>query len=449
MAKIEFLEPGQEPMTLNRDKRGQRGHKHTMEKSDLIKIVVIGILFLLCIGYGITWVLGGGRLGKAKAAEQPTEQPAVVRTLEPLTPTPLPSPSQGEGQGGGQPPALEPAQLQATAQMQAALNRPAGDPQAAPYLVGVITYEQGCSMSNLGFTTAGLNGTPYYLYLQTPLDRDPFMQMVQLKGYIQKFPKECDYPILMVTEIFWLNGTATPAPLLPEYQPILTGTATATWGQGLAAYGLPTPDKNKAPVYDARNDPNSPYYTGLVTPTITLTPDPQPPTPTPYIPPPRVEIPAPAASSGGGSIKLPEPTKTPVPTATPAKITLSGPVVAVGGCSVSNLAIWAGVPYFLIFEGAQMPAGDPTQHTALVIGLADKACGGMAIRAQQIQWIAVTPTPTPTATTIPPTATSTPTETPTATATSTPTETPTATATTVISPIATPTEESPLPPGEG
>jgi hypothetical protein len=280
------------------------------------------------------------------------------------------------------------------------------------------------------------------------------MQMVQVKGYIQKFPKECDYPVLMVTEIFWLNGTATPAPLAPEYQPILTGTATITWGS-LADYGLPTPDKSKAGIYDASQDPTSPYYAGPITTTTTPAPtETPPPTATPYLPPPRVDPPAPA-SSGGGSIRLPTNTPAPTATPTPARITLSGPVVAVGGCSVSNLAVMtASVPYFLIFEGAQMPDGNPTRYTALVVGLADTACGGQAIRAQQIQWIAPTPTNTP-APTNTPTATATtapPTPTPTATAippTATPTETPTATATAPASPVATPTEESPLPPGEG
>jgi hypothetical protein len=442
MAKVEFLEPGQQPMTLNRDKRGQRGRQHGMERSDLIKILIFGTLFLLCIGYGLYWFMSGGKLAKAEA--KGAGEPAIIRTVAPL-PT-LPPQVMGNPPTAA-PPALEPAQLTATAVMQAAINRPAaGNPEAAPYLVGVVTYEQGCSVSNLGFTTAGVNGTPYYLYLQAPLDRDPFMQMVQVKGYIQKVPTECDDPVLMVTELFWLDGQATPGPLLPEYQPILTGTATATWGQGLADYGLPTPDKNKAPVYDARLDPESSHYTGTLTATATMTPVPLP-TATPYIPPPRSE-----PNDNSNDNDAATPTRTPIPTATPVKITLSGPVVAVGGCSVSNLAVMTGVPYFLIFEGAQMPAGDPTGYTALIVGLADTACGGQAVRAQQIQWTLIptatpippTITPTaipPTATAIPATATSTPTETPTATATSTPTETPTATATTPAT--AEPTTETP------
>ncbi|NJN95687.1 MAG: hypothetical protein HC875_17030 [Anaerolineales bacterium] len=125
---------------------------------------------MLCVWYGLTWVFGGSKLGKAQAASA-AEEPAIIRTVAPLeTPTLQPS-----NPPTFQPSNLEPAQLAATAQMQAAINRPAAvDPAGSPYLVGVVTYETGCPLSNLGFTTSGANGTPYYLYLSSMLDRDPY-----------------------------------------------------------------------------------------------------------------------------------------------------------------------------------------------------------------------------------------------------------------------------------
>lgn len=389
------------------------------------KIKIFAMLLGMFAGFGLVawWAWP-----KTTKAETP-----VIATLPPL-PTPPTS-------------ALEPIQLTATAKpipvspvatpdiprtatFQAAINRPAGNPQTSPYLVGVITYEPGCTVTNIGFTTAGLDGTPYYLYFQTPLDRDPLMQMVNVKGYIQRF-NDCQFPVIMVSEIFWLNGTATPAPIamLP-----ISGTITTTmpisWG-----LGLPTPDKNQTPVYDARLDPESPHYTGgTPTPYPTYTPYP---TATPYVPP---------------QVVYPDPTKTPKPTHTPTftpsptptqAANINGPVVSVVGCPATNLAVQTGPGQhvFIIFAGASLPStGSPTEYYATVVGVQDTVCGGMAIRANSIVWYQATPTVTLT-----PTVTETPTVTPTAsetptvtmTPTETPTETPTATETATETPTVT------------
>ncbi len=405
--------------------KGCLGFWSAIDMGAKIKIFLMFLGMLAGFGLVVWWAWPKA----SKADENP-----VIATLPPLTATPVS--------------ALEPIQLTATAQpptpdpqaptpdpartatFQAAINRPAGDPQASPYLVGVITYEPGCGVTNLGFTTAGLNGTPYYLYFQMPLDRDPFMQMVNIKGYVQKM-KDCQYPVLMVSEVFWLNGTATPAPI--AQMPVsgtITATAVISWGLG--AFGLPTPNKFDTPVY-------SPVLTATPYPTYTPYP-----TATPYVPPPPATLP-------------PLPTYTPYPrpdnptaTATPVGVNINGQVVNVAGCQVSNLGIQTapGIVYFLIFEGASLPTqGSPTDYWAFVVGsLVKKVCGGQAIKANSITWYNATPTVTATVTetpTITPTATETPTVTPTAsetpTATATATETPTATATATETPTETPT----------
>jgi hypothetical protein len=119
-----------------------------------------------------------------------------------------------------------------TATAHALYSRPAQiNPAAMPFLIGVITYEPGCAVSNLGFTTAGLEGRPYYLFFPTPLDRDPLMQMVNVSGYVQTFD-DCRHPVLMVQNIYWLADVATPAPLGVNYQPI-TRTITGTVAQSI------------------------------------------------------------------------------------------------------------------------------------------------------------------------------------------------------------------------
>ncbi len=387
------------------------------------KINVIGSVLglLLILGYFV-WLV----IPKAKA-EEPTATP-VVATLPPLTPT-LPAASTPLAITAGVTPGSmsspEPAQLAATATFIAAINKPAGDPATSPFLIGVITYESGCDISNLGFTTAGMEGKPYYLYLQVPVDRDPLMQMAQVQGYTTKF-KGCQYPVLMVSNLIWLNnGPATPAPIV-TLPGTVTGTITSTtpisWGQGLEAYGLPTPDKNQIPVYNPLEPTPYPTYTPY-------------PTATPYLPPPPATLaPLPTYTP----YPAPNPTKTPKPTATPAIANLNGPIVSTIGCQYSNLAVQVGPDnYFIIFEGASLPTvGSPLDYHGFVSGRLDTVCNNKAIRASQITWYTATATPTATVTNTP-----TPTETPTATATATetPTATPTATETATEVPTETPT----------
>lgn len=387
------------------------------------KIKILGMLLGMLAGFGLVIWWAWPKVAPSKA-DEPTPVIATLAPLSQLEPIQLTATAVSVTGPGSVTPTTEPVtpsetpDIARTATFVAAINRPASDLNTSPpYLVGVVTYEPGCTVSNLGFTTAGLNGTPYYLYFSTPLDRDPLMQMLQIKGYVQKM-KDCQYPVLMVSEAFWLNGSATPAPI--NLQSAISGTITATapisWG--LAAYGLATPNKYDTPVYNPLT----------VTPYPTYTPYP---TATPYLPP------APPTLA-------PLPTYTPYPkpdaTNTPALVNLSGKVVNVAGCAQSNLAIETtpGQVYFLIFEGASLPLeGSPTDYYAFVVGnLAKKICSGQAIRANSITWYNATPTATATATETP---TVTPTATETATATATPTETPTATPTASQTPTETAT----------
>lgn len=413
--KIHYVQPGQEPMAQSSRGSGM--------DDGLKKILIIGGIMVIFVAVGL---YGCMAQKKAKADEQPT---AVMQNeLPTLTPTITPTVAALQSP-------LEPVQLTATAQMQAALSRPAVNPGNSPYLIGVVTYEPGCKMSNFGFTTSGYEGTPYYLYLQIPLDRDPLMQMVQVRGYVQTF-KECQYPVLMVQELMWLNnGLATPAPLVVSHASSVTYTATVTTTWGLAAYGLPTPDKHATPIYNPAAAP-LPTYTPY-------------PTATPYVPPPPSTVQIPVTVVVPRSTYTPYPTYTPFPstptptvTPTPIQANLSGKVISVLGCAASNLALEVapGQYYYLIFEGAALPTtGTPTDYYALASGLLDTRCNGQAIRANSILWYLATPTPTLT-----PTATTTPTETPTSTPTAsdTPTPTPTATETPTVIPTAT---ETPIP----
>lgn len=393
------------------------------------KIKILGMLLGMLAGFGLVVWWAWPKVAPSKADEPviATLPPLPTSQLEPIQLTATAAsqlPTQPPISNLQSPTPIETPDVARTATFVAAINKPASNPETSPYLVGVVTYEPGCTVSNLGFTTAGMNGTPYYLYFPTPLDRDPLMQMLQIKGYVQKM-KDCRFPVLMVSEAFWLNGSATPAPvnLQSPISGTITTTATITWG--LAAYGLPTPDKHQTPVYNPLESTPYPTYTPY-------------PTATPYIPPPPPTLaPLPTYTP------YPPPSQ-PDPTNTPALVNLSGKVVNVAGCAQSNLAIETapGQVYFLIFEGASLPLeGSPTDYYAFVVGsLAKKICSGQAIRATSITWYNATPTATTTATdtpTVTPTATETPTAT--ATATDTPTATPTASETPTETPTATAT----------
>jgi hypothetical protein len=424
---IEFLEPGQEPMTLNRDKRGSRGHKRTMETSDWVKIG-ISVTFLGLIGWFLWgWFFGGDEeqpLATAPPlAPEPTHEPIIINTLPDLT---SPEPTR----------VLEPSQIDGTATMQAAISRPAAvNPVNQPVFVGVITLEDGCLVSNLGFTSSGYNGTPYFLYTANSLPVMPLLHVVQVRGVVQEF-EECKHPVIMASEIGFFDLLGTPAPISA------TNASGESWGASSAAL-LPTPTYQLHLPLEPRPTNTLEVISGLNSSPV-ATPTPWP-TTAPWLPPQR------DLSSGGVSApsapRAPRATKTPTPTPTPVKITLSGTVANVAGCQESNLAIISGqTPYFIIFDGATLPAGDPAGQHALAIGVAASACNGKAIRAQQIQWSPATPTPTNTPTSTP-TNTKTPTNTPTAThtPTNTPTNTPTSTATNTPTSTATNTPEPPTP----
>lgn len=393
------------------------------------KIKIFGMLLGMLAGFGLVIWWAWPKVAPSKA-DEPTPVIATLAPLSQLEPIQLTATAASVTTPGPVTPAgsvtpTETPDVARTATFVAAINRPASNPEASPYLVGVVTYEPGCTVSNLGFTTAGLNGTPYYLYFPTPLDRDPLMQMLQIKGYVQKM-KDCQYPVLMVQEAFWLNGSATPAPI--SLQSPISGTITATvpisWG--LAAYGLATPDKNATPIYSSQ-----PYPT--YTPYPTATPYLPPPPPTPY----PTYTPYPIPDN-------PKPTKTPTPTITPTPTqaaNLSGYVVQISGCAATNMAVETspGQTLPLLLSGAPLPpSGSPFGYYVIAAGVLGQICGQQGLWATGVSWYPTGPTPTPTETPpATPTATETPTATPTATetATSTPTatetatETPTATAT--------------------
>lgn len=427
--KIHHLQPGQEPASTIVQRGGGMD-------DGVKKIIIVGLLMVVLVAIGL-WGCSAQRKAKAEAeAAQATPTVPMIQTVGPLPavlpPTPIPQP----------PTPLEPAQIAGTATMQAALNRPAGNPANSPYLIGVITYEPGCVVSNFGFTTAGYEGVPYYLYPQTPLDRDPFMQMAQVRGYIQEF-KECKYPVLMVSELVWLNGTATPAPIAQIISGTITGTVTTTNTWGLAAYGLSTPDGDATPVYDARFDPTSPQYI-LATQTAYPTYTPYP-TPTLYIPPPRTDPYNPPDPT-----KTPKPSKTPTftPTPTPTQAAnLGGVVVSIGGCTATNMAIeiTPGQTVPLLLSGAPLPVnGNPIGYYVLAAGVLEQVCGQSGLKASSISWYLNAPdfTPTPTST-LTPTGTPTPTETPTPTGTPTETLTPDPSTPTPDPPTPTPDPSTP------
>lgn len=384
-----------------------------------IGLMLVGlVLSFACAGWWVFRPLAG------KAEEPPTPAVEKVQTVGPLEESPTDTPvvvTATSAQAG----ADEPPDLERTATFQAAISRPAVDPGSSPYFIGVITYEDGCLVSNLGFTTSGYHGKPYYLYLSDPLDRDPAMQMVQLRGHVQRFDT-CQYPVLFVDQLFWLDQAGTPSPLSlggPLTTTLAaTGTITATltpptWGVSSQAAptktptytvwvppqkNLPTPEP--LPTYTPR-----PTYTPQPVQSIVQTVMPHMPTFTPF----PTWTPDPA-------------TATPTETATPQPVNISGPVVLIIDCPLSNFAIQAspGNNYLVILDGAGLPpSGSPVEYTAFAIGtLADNMCGSKVIKASQIIWTLLpTPSPTDTAT---PTPTFTPTLTPTATLTATATITP-------------------------
>lgn len=416
------------------------------------KLQVIGsVLGLVLIFAYLIWRFLIPSSPPAKAQEEkPKSEPTIIRTVPPLeTPqqvvrpvSPIqsalqsPTPTQAN-QPAPTPPTQTDLDLNATATFQAAISKPAyaNNPGAAPFFIGVITYESGCSASNLGFTTSGYNGQPYYLYLRTPLTRDPLFQLAQVTGYVQII-EGCEHPVIFVEQLTWMDQQGTPSPLAtPTIVPTSTITVTITsepkpWGQaGTPSAQMPTvrpPQPGTTATYWLQPPKNiestGPTYTPYptYTPVPTLPPEKIVHTVIPHIP-----------------TQTPLPTYTPFPTSTPnPQANISGRVVNVVGCPTSNIAVETGPGQhvFIIFAGATLPpTGQPTDYHALAVGTLENACGGKAIKANNITWY-VGPTPTATVT---PTPTFTPTLTP--TLTPTPTETPTFTPTSTETPTFTPT----------
>jgi hypothetical protein len=391
----------------------------------------LGIALVLGFCGSLTWI-GWMFWPRAAAADTPPPVDPAAAVLPTLTATITPLPIEGTGPDSPRPIVdriLEPSQIAATATFQAAITKPAGNPEASPFFIGVVTYEPGCNVSNVGFTTAGLDGQPYYLFFTQPLDRDPLMKMINVTGYVQKF-KDCKNPVLMVREVFWLDAEATPAPRAgvidrigwggqgapppatvvirhPELLvsgPPLTATATATataWSQTpWQPAPWPTALNYANQIDNLQNQINNMQNSWSATPSAT-------------------------------------PTKTPTATSTPAQANITGEVIAVTGCANTNLAISTGPgqQVLLMLNGASLPVnGQPVGYWVMASGTLATVCAQTAINATSAMWYLPTLTPTPT---IAPTET--PTATPTATLTPIPTiapsETPTAAPTATETPI--------------
>jgi hypothetical protein len=400
---------------------------------------LLGIVLVLGFCGSLTWI---GWMFWPRAAAADTPPPVVATVPELPTAMPIePAPGVITGTLPTVIPAtpLEPIQIAASATYQAALSRPAAlnNPQAAPFLVGVITYESGCAVSNLGFTTAGLDGQPYYLFFTTPLDRDPLMQMVNITGYVQKFPG-CAHPVLMVQQVFWLSALATPAPVAAG--PI---TTTLLWGQASAPL-TPTVTIRRP---ELLNQPVQPPPAPTVTPVVSPTTWSQ----TPWQPQPWATVNLSGIQSQIDSLRndlnaaqsgttTPTATKTPTATPTPQTANITGEVIAVSGCAQTNIAIRTGPgqQVLLMLSGASLPGnGQPVGYWVMASGTLNTVCGQTAINATSAMWYLPTLTPTPTSP-----ATETPTATPTATLTPIPTiapsETPTAPPTATETPTGTP-----------
>jgi len=385
------------------------------------------MLGFLIFGFCGVWSgLGYMFLPRAAAAEAP---PAVV-TIAPLpSPIPVEQPPVGAPTVTPTTP-LEPIQIAATATFQAAINKPAfmNNPAAAPSFVGVITYEDGCRLSNIGFTTSGYNGKPYYLYVRQQFDRNPLYQMAQVSGFIQQFPDDCQYPVIMVETITWFDSQATPSPLA------ITKTVAITdvWGMVSTTKQITRPTVS---VYV----PHPEYLTPVpiaAAPTATVTWTSSNWSPQPWSTPnygPQLSNLQSQINDLQGDIdaykatKTATPSPTPTLTPTPAVANIAGGVINVSGCANTNLAIQisAGNQVLLILSGAALPGGQPAEYTAVASGTLGRVCNQTVLYATAVSWYLPTATPTPT-----PTSTSTPTATPTATNTPEPTVTATEIATT-------------------
>ncbi len=398
------------------------------------KIKLFGLLLGMLAGFGLVvywfWPSSDSQADEqptpavATVAPLPTAMPVEILSLSPTPTTPL-----------------EPAQLAATATFQAALSRPAymNDPSAAPSFVGVITYEDGCLLSNIGFTTSGYNGKPYYLYMRQQFDRNPLYQMAQISGFVQQFPNECQYPVIMVEAITWFDAEATPAPLA------ITNTVPIT-----DVWGIISKQPTARPtVYVTRPELLTPI---AAAPPISATATPWTssgwtPQPWPTVPNYSPQITAlqnqiddiQSDINAYKSTKTPTPTNTPTHTPTPQSANIVGDVINVVGCANTNLAIQTGPgqQVLLMMSGASLPAsGQPSDYHAVASGLLGTVCGQTGLWASSISWYLPTLTPTPTGTA---TATATPTiAPPTATLTESPTPQPTATATILATAVITP-----------
>lgn len=420
------MPPGSHLRFRSRKNKGFFSRMSAQGPGFMLNIGLSMLGLFLVFGY-LIWrffLSGSSASAQELPATAPPPQTVIVATVPPLETPATPAPAAiNAGTFNSPLSPLEPAQIAATATFVAAINRPAAfnAPEAAPFFIGVVTYESGCNVSNLGFTTAGLNGSPYYLYFSQPLERDPLMQMINVSGYIQEFDT-CQYPIIMVQQIYWLDGQATPAPLAigGAYSSTTTISGSTisknTWGVA-AVLPTPTPD-----VLITRPELLQPQQQSeTATPYPTYTPYP---TTVPWVPP-HTPVPPPPAAT-----KTPKPTSTPTHTPSPTptqQANVSGPVISIAGCAATNLAIQTGQDsnVRLILNGATLPPnGNPVGYNAVATGYLSTVCNGQAIYASSISWYLPTVTPTTEPATATPTtepATPTPTgQPPTATATSPP-----------------------------
>lgn len=357
-------------------------------------------------GFGDGWLSGAGKhfifLGLIFACFAGS----MFMWMRPDQPDPTPTPSPTWTPEPPPPAALVNAestmtpnaeQLAATATAHVMYSQPAVVPQTAPSFIGVVTLEHGCVVSNIGFTTSGYNGKPYYLYLRQPLEQNPTLQLLHVAGIVQEFD-ECQYPVIMVQSASWFGESGTPSPLsyggaviTSTVAPTVTVVNPHTWGLQATPVAPVQVGQVMATPIGATN--YAATYAALeASPTVTPTA-----TATPYIPP------APQARQVAAAIAE--------PTNTPETLSLFGEIVQVGGCGQTNLAVdlGSGDLVYIVLAGARLPDTDPIGLDALVTGQEADLCDGDGIRASQIIWYERTPTPTPSPTNTPtPTATNTP-----------------------------------------
>lgn len=365
-------------------KRGSSG------LGDSLPLILAGLAFVALVALAGWWFLGRNSKSVLALASTPTTLPTFTATVAaPASPSILiPTAPLTANHSFTPSTALVPPRYVVGTPTQTAI--PAV-PEIAPNgagsvtIFGSISFQPGCSVTNLGFVASG---NLYYLLITGDLqfpDGNPEGQMAMIRGYASDYAG-CDAPILTINSLRWLGVTEKA-----DYESTSSSSGRGV-GAVITAHGtlMPTPTPT---VY---------YATATAMQWATATPTPRPATPAP--------------------------TNTPKPTATNAPVSMAGTVFLRDGCNITNWIIETETnSYYLIMPSTLSIDFDPSAgRSALISGATSSACDDEAITVSNIVWMA---TPTPTAT---------PSPTPTGTSTPTPTATPSPTATEAAVPGDTP-----------